>query len=132
MLRPSRFAVLAFILFFFPVALVGAYVHCFEAWPQFEDRFGTAKYTIQNSNSEDEVLRCPDERKPYRLIQAQRTAKKDPRSEWAKANRPQSLSSVASGHTNLARYSAQPFASLLPLFPYPSIAIYQAKVVYRI
>jgi hypothetical protein len=130
MFRKSRLAVLAFIFFFFHAGLVGAYVRCIEAWQSFEDHSATTRYSIQNSNSDDEALHCPDEWNPYRLNQAQHSAKKKSRTDRVKSG---ALSFIVIGYTKLGSYSAQPFAPpLLCPFLYPSIAIYQSKVVYRI
>lgn len=131
MLRITRSAILAVLMFFFHAGLVEAYARCLEVWPNSGGHSETAKSSIQESRVDYEELHCPEEWNHYRLIRAQHSVKKDPRTNRVKANGSLLSFSVA-GYVNPGRYSGQRFALLLSPILYPSIAIYQAKVVYRI
>jgi len=132
MSRKSRLAVLAVVFFFFHAGLIGAYVRCLDVWPNSGHHLEIVRAGIQNSNSDHGIFHCPEDAKAYRLVQAQHSTKKDPRTEREKATGSKLVSAVVTGYANLTNYSGPPFAPWLSPFPYPSIAIYQAKVVYRI
>lgn len=127
MFRRSRLAIFAFSLFFLQAGLLDAYVRCLEAsWSSVGDRSERPK-SIQNSVSDDEVSHCAEDWSAHRTIASPHLLKKDVRTDWA-----QPISFVAADHINLPGHSGRPFVLLLSQFLYPSIAVYQAKVVYRI
>ena len=133
MFPQSRLVLFVFAIFFFGAGLAGAYVRCLDAWPVSE--VGSVAVTAGrgNPNSGDRVLHCPEDWSAYRLVQIQHSLKKDPRTERVKGHECEALSWIVADSPSLANYALSRLRSrLLSTFWYPSIAIYQSKVVYRI
>lgn len=131
MFPKSRLVLFAFAIFFFGAGLAGAYLRCFDASPVFEDRSVAVKAGAGNPNSGDK-LHCPRDWSTFRLGQAQQSLKKDARTERGKERGSEALGWMVPGSPGLANYLLHRSRSLLSTFLYPSIAIYQSKVVYRI
>lgn len=131
MFRISRLAILAFSFFFFQAGLLEAYVRCLEVRSSVEDRSERVKNSIQNSASDDEMSHCEDW-SAHPIIAAPHSFKKDPRTDPVQIIKSQPVIVVAADHTNWSGWSVRLFVAVLSQFLYPSIAIYQAKGVYRI
>ena len=133
MFSKSRLVVLAFAIFFFGAVLAGAYVRCVDAWPVSEDGSVAVKAGRGNPNSSGGVLHCPKDWSAYRLVQTQHSLKKDARTERVKGHESEALSWIVADSPTLAKITLSRFRPpSLSTFWYPSIAIYQSKVVYRI
>lgn len=132
MLPKSRLVPFAFAIFFFGAGLAGAYLGCLDTSPVSEDGSVVVKAGAGNPNSGDKLLHCSRDWSAFRLVQAQRSLKKDARIERGKERRSEALSWTVPGSPGLANYPLRGSRPLLSTFLYPSIAIYQSKVVYRI
>lgn len=133
MFRKLRLVLFVFAIFFFGAGLAGAYVRCLDAWPVSEDRSVAVKAGTGNPNSGDKLLHCPRDWSAFRLVQAQQSLKKDARTERRKEREYEALSWMVADSPGLAHYPLRGSRPpLLSTFLYPSIAIYQSKVVYRI
>lgn len=129
----SRLVVFAFAIFFFGSGLAGAYVRCLDAPPVSEETSVAVKAGRESPNSGGGVLHCPEHWNTYRLVQSHHSLKKDPWTERVNGHESEALIWVFADSPSLANYALSRFRSpLLSTLWYPSIAIYQSKVVYRI
>lgn len=133
MFLKSRLVHFTFATVFLAAGLAGAYVRCLDAWPAFEDGSVAVTSGSANPNSGERVLHCPVDWHAYRIVQVQHSLKKDPRTERVNRQRSEVLSWMVAVFPGLAHDSVHGSKPpRLSTFLYPSIAIYQSKVVYRI
>ncbi len=129
MFRKSRLVIFALTFFFLGAGVVGAYLRCLELWPISEEQSETVKAGSVDSHSGGGVLDCPEDWSRYRYIQAKNSLKNG----HIKGHKSPAVIHVVSGYSSLTNYASRTAPPLLSsAFPYPSVAIYQLKVVYRI
>jgi len=116
-----RLAIFGLLFFFLQAGVVAAYARC----------LGSGKYFGSEAESPfvTQYLECHEDLRVYTIAQAQNSSSKDYRIKGAPSWQRVSYPSVTD-NTYLSWRT--PLFSLLSLFPYRSISIYQFKAVYRI
>ena len=128
MLRVSRLITLALSLLVLHAGALGAYMQCLEGEHIYSGNPGTPQGNIQ-SISDEETAHCFTQRHLYGLVKTRESVRKAAKEEGINADAPALLSVAAASHLKpIGRLCSATVSMLL----YPSVAIYQSNVVYRI